>query len=490
MKKIVDLFRGDGLAVSSSIFPRIDTDKIAHDLRLDKQGSERGENDLPQTTEKTLDSVELEAIERIEEIRRKGLENYDENRSAYARRLGRASEAHVQVKSTAEAASGEFTTLVKGYRANMTRPVEEVKGWHQALEDFRRLHQIARPAFPSSTMATTVAIIAVCFLIETLLNSYLFAAKNELSYLGGFFAAALVSVVNIGAAIVAGLFIKNIYHRRLTWKFFGWLVTLGWFCFAVLLGFATAHFRDALEAGFDWSVAATMGIETLFATPLELAGFESWLLLLWGILTAFAVVLKFALTGESYPGYSRISEHYERACRRYSTDLDDALSHLKDERDQFIEDLTDASRTVKDEVSDAIDAVYGQRLMRQQLVLFLEQCDVRANRLLKIYRDANRSSRSTPAPEYFDLHWTFEKIEPTTVDEAAKVEAEEKLDGIANIVERAVDHIHASFQAVMDDYPDLDVLIGLNMHGGESKRTKVGPIEMTKREKPQTEVEE
>ena len=70
------------------------------------------------------------------------------------------------------------------------------------------------------------------------------------------------------------------------------------------------------------------------------------------------------------------------------------------------------------------------------------------------------------------------------------MEAEEKLDGIANIVERAVDHIHASFQAVMDDYPDLDVLIGLNMHGGESKRTKVGPIEMTKREKPQTEVEE
>lgn len=467
IQRLATILKGDAFIPTSAVFPSIDAERIARDLRLKENGTDRGKRDLPGSDEQSLDAIEMSVVDRVEELRRKGLENYEANKEVYSKRLSLASTAHLEIKGVAGAARGDFALEVKAYRARMSGLVAALRDWKHALDAFRKRHGLERPAFESGSLVATAVILLGCVMVETLLNGYLFAQKNELGYLGGFLIAGLVSIVNVGMASLAGFFSRFSRHRNYLVKLCGVTIILGWLGFTGGFNLVLAHFRDEVQALNSWSAAASGAIDHALASPLGLTSVESWLLMIWGCLVALFAFLKFVFFGEPYLGYGRISRRYERALDDYADILDDALGSLRDKRDEAIAQLQDANRLVREQIGDAIDALYGQRLMRSHLAAFLQQCDLKANALLKIYRDENRAARKADSPRHFDEAFTFAPFADSDLREQHREHAEKELGEISAIVDSAIDAIHADYRTLMEEYPDAHVLIGIDLASGE-----------------------
>lgn len=483
--RLRSLLRSDDFLATSSVFPEIDVEKVARDLKLTDRAANRGKVNLPKINETSLDGVEMDVITRIEEARRRGLENYEHNRGIYSRRLRAAHTARSEIETIAGKARGDFASEVKSYRTEMAKMVQDVEKWDSALVAFQHRHGLDRPAYDHPNPIKTSAIVLLFLIVETLLNGILFAGKNELGLVGGGFIALLISIVNVGIAGLSGYFARYARHRSFIGKAFGVLVISVWLATSVVLNLAVAHFRDAVETLGDWSVATQVSIDTLLASPLDLASMESWLLMAWGMLIAILTFLKFLLSGEPYPGYARISERRHRAVMDFEDILRDALSSLEGRRDEAIGQLNEASDLVRERIGDAIDALYGRRMMHSHLQAFLEQCDVKATSLLKRYRDENRSKRTEDAPAHFDEDYRFTAFQDAEVSmgegDVGRAKAEEKIEEVARIVDEAVAAIHEEYRAALDEYSDMDTLILVNMKDKAKRRREqdasVAPIE-------------
>jgi hypothetical protein len=168
--RLRSLLRSDDFIPTSSVFPEIDIDKVDRELKLRDRAVARGQANLPQTSEDSLDAVEMDVISRIEEIRRRGLENYENNRSIYASRLRVAHTARSEIEMIASKARGDFASEVKSYRTEMAKMVQDVQKWDAALEAFQERNGLDRPAYESPSILKTLAILAFFLIAETLLT--------------------------------------------------------------------------------------------------------------------------------------------------------------------------------------------------------------------------------------------------------------------------------------------------------------------------------
>lgn len=79
LDKLKSLLKSDDLLPSLSLFPEIDQEKLRHELGLEREGEQRGKRNFPASGTSTPDNIETSIITRIEGLRRKGLENYENN---------------------------------------------------------------------------------------------------------------------------------------------------------------------------------------------------------------------------------------------------------------------------------------------------------------------------------------------------------------------------------------------------------------------------
>jgi hypothetical protein len=93
LDRLKSVFASSDFVPTSAVFPSIDSEKTARDLKLEDHGKSRGLANQPPSEAKDFDHIETGVIERIEELRRKGLENYETNRRVYNERLTRAGQA-------------------------------------------------------------------------------------------------------------------------------------------------------------------------------------------------------------------------------------------------------------------------------------------------------------------------------------------------------------------------------------------------------------
>ena len=273
--RLKTLLRSDDFIPTSSVFPEIDTDKIRRDLRLADQAKSRGKTDQPPSAQVGMDSVEMEILSRVEDARRRGLDNYEHNRSVYSRRLRSAHTARSEIDTIAGTARGDFANEVKSYRSEMARIEEDVEKWNEALRRFRNRHGLERPAYDRPSWLKAAVIVAIFVAVETLLNAVLFASKNELGYAGGGFIAFLISMVHVGIAGLAGTFARYAQYRVLIGRLLGYAVIAAWAAAAFVLNLAVAHFRDAVETLETWRIASHASVDNLLTAPFDLGSMES-----------------------------------------------------------------------------------------------------------------------------------------------------------------------------------------------------------------------
>jgi uncharacterized membrane-anchored protein YhcB (DUF1043 family) len=457
LASIRKIFQSDTFIPTSAVFPSIDNLQLARELRLEEQGQKRGAANQPPADAKVLDPVEIEAISAIEERRRKGLENFEQNRSVYAARLTRTAGIAQEIKTSAGRARNDFGTATQKWRNSIVSARERLNETYSYRKTFREQHGLVRPAKQFNGWANVVLLAAILIVVEAGMNSYLFAKGNEFGLLGGGIAALLFSLVNVTACLMLGYFAHNSNHRNPGWKLFGIFLILFWIVFAATINLGIAHFRDGLEAGVAWTEAASGAIRKLLNSPLDLGTIESWLLMAIGLIISVVSFLKGWFTDDPYPEYGALERSLEDARLEYEGRLQDALAELQQVRDQAIEEFTETNELVKEAVSEAIDALYGHTTLSQHLGTFLDQCDLAAAQLLAIYRDANWSARTEPAPQTFNEGHTFRTFVPAPVQEGLKDTAQAEAMKVDQIITEETQRLFDLFDEARREFMDLDI---------------------------------
>lgn len=128
------------------------------------------------------------------------------------------------------------------------------------------------------------------------------------------------------------------------------------------------------------------------------------------------------------------------------------LAELTEKRDLAIDELRDADSQVREGISEAIDALFGQTTLNSHLVGFLDQCDVKLAHLLAIYRDANRVARNDAEPQSFTASHKFSSFQPAKVEDGRKNNAEAEADRVSETVDAAIKNIFETYDAAIREF--------------------------------------
>lgn len=252
------------------------------------------------------------------------------------------------------------------------------------------------------------AIVAFFALVETSVNAFFYA--NAQGLLGGFFVALSVAAVNIGGAMVLGMFFryKNMKDREK--KLGGWLslvafVVLSIYCNALFAAFrseyqlladtgAQGQLRDAFSR-------ATNEAGKVFWFGMHFGDLMSFILFGIGILLSLLAFYKGYTIDDRFPGHGK-KDRAVKAARAIELKKQEGirlrvkefLIARRHELQALIHDPAQLVSNAGSRIADVERAhtTYGtQRSAIQRDLSFL----------LKSYRDANTAIRATPPPAYF-----------------------------------------------------------------------------------------
>ena len=396
---------------TTAVFPNIDVDRIAADLRLKKEGVRRGQKNQPRPDEAGFDLIEGKIVERVEELRRKGLEHYEDNMRVYDDRIARASGTPTDIITATGTAETDFRAEINTWNGILANERSDLRLVGEEFEHFRRENGIARTAHEGGGLLQWFGVSLMILIVESVMNGGFFANAHELGLAGGILTAIVISVVNIGVAAIVAWTSRNFNHRKLGRRFIGALASLCGVAFVPLFNLFVAHFRNAAEAGKPWGEAAGYAIQNIHVNPLGLESIDAWILGLIGMLAAALAGWKTYASGDPYPGYGRVWRKMREARDAYAQRNEDAINAVTETRDKAVDDLKLAISNMEAQISEAVSASRGLVSLRGQLGPFLEQCDLKVNLLLTTYRNANQEKRTTRSPEHFSRDFRFNPFE-------------------------------------------------------------------------------
>jgi hypothetical protein len=449
-----------------AVFPEIDVGGLARRLNLERRGRDRGRADQPATESAALDSVELEIVSEVDRLRRQGLNAYAEHLDTYARRLREAEAASTlaDLREAAQTAISDFKVLCGNARNALTNANDHLTLCRRERTAFTRRHGTDRPARPRAGWTGTISLALILLAVESAGNSYFFAAGNELGLLGGWFVAILISVANVGFASVAGYFARYVNHRSLLGKLAGFLMTLPFMAAILMLNVGVAQFRDAL-AGLPWQEASAAALVRMQTAPFALASVESWLLVGIGMLIVLVAWWKGYAFDDPYPGYGGISRRLAEARDAYAEEWRDWTGNLTDLRDQSIEELRMARSLVAETLRDGPNILASRAGLTGQRDVFLDHCDTAANRLLAVYREANRAARKSPQPPRFDERFRFDPVAAVDQAPADQARTEEAGRAIEQVVQESMATIKEAHDGALAGLPLIEDIEREERHG-------------------------
>lgn len=455
-KTLRGLFGGDAFVPTSAVFPSIDAEAIARDLKVDAEAKQRGKRELPPTDQADLDSLELKITNVVSELRLKGIENYNLHRSSYAKRMAATPMVLGEVRDASNKAKADFTQVVAKRKNSLAGDRMRLSSLSKALDGFRDRHRLDGPAQDGSGWLGWAAVALPLLVFESAGNGYFFAAGNELGLLGGFLVAFLVALANIGVATIVGRISTHLVHRSFLRKIGGFLAVVFGILFAFGFNLGVGHFRDALASGIEWQAAQEIAMAQFASAPFDFHSIETWLLIILGVLSSLIAAWKAAGIDDPYPGYGRRSRALDDARADYVDGVHDAVDELEKFRNDATEDFAEARRIARNAWDDSAGAQAGGVQLAANLRVFLDHGERAANQLLARYRDANRAARTTPAPPHFAQPHRFEPFEPGPLEAPPADATRHALREVETQTREASDEIHAVWLEALREFASVD----------------------------------
>lgn len=302
-------------------------------------------------------------------------------------------------------------------------------------------HLLRRPRYPESK-AYHFSIILVLVIVECLANMYFFAQGNELGLLGGILQAALVSVANVGSAILVGYFVARwATHVNPQTRGLALAGVVAYVAVMVMFNLLAGHYRDLMSSpnqSFDEAIPHMM------RDPLALT-FHSVLLFVTGICASALGVYKGMTVDDTYPGYGDL----DRDCREAAASYEVARKEVQDVVLGRVDSIRHHSEQLRAKVKHNLDTMdrciddlrslgstYRERVNR-----VASEC----RRHLKRYRDANVRIRDgiDPPPPYFSEFPDFQKPSdyPLVLPDASEweVRARKAQDRLAEVLKHVAE---------------------------------------------------
>ena len=396
----------DAMRPSIQSFPPLNVEQIAAELSIDARARAQGAEGKPKEDAEAPDSDELAIGEEIERRARKAAEEYRAALELYDSRIRDAiisSELRVEVESAGESAVSDFSIRAVNDANHLKALEDEAKGRDAEYLAFRRKHRLERmPIVVSKPERVFLAILIGIFVVlESVLNGLFFAEGSEAGLIGGFVQAAVLSLLNIGAAILFAIYgLRLLIYRNLAVKAVGVAALLLYVAWVLGLNLAIAHFRDNYIASAG-DVSGVLLWENLIHSPLVLSDAQSWLLALLGVGFSLSALISASNLDDRYLFYGDIGRAREDAFKHFNNEKTIALEGFMRRRDEAVDQMTQVIGALRRQEYDKRLATEGRNRLHRDLSAYVEHLATAHQRLVTKYREANEEARNVGAPKYF-----------------------------------------------------------------------------------------
>ncbi len=144
-KWLLGLAGGGGFQPDGETFPPLHVNVIGRNLKLEKRGERDAKAGIPKPDEESLSQAEHEVVERVGELRRKGLEHYELQIGTYASRIRGARAARDGVEVEAGQFATTFEIESRACANHLDNAMGLVKGSYEKLEAYRKRHGTVGP---------------------------------------------------------------------------------------------------------------------------------------------------------------------------------------------------------------------------------------------------------------------------------------------------------------------------------------------------------
>jgi hypothetical protein len=449
---------------SLELFPALNIDRLAEDMRLAELGSERGSREEPPSDSAAFDEVENRIVERIETEKNAAhgllldqLRTYQERLSGldFEGRFG-------TIRQAAPAAVTEFRAEAAQGRDELHSLRRHLRDLEMEHDEFRRRNRLKRTAHWASggNLTLKIGILLALFVFEVFLNGFFLSKGSELGYLGGAVEAFTFALLNVVVSfLIAAAGVRQINHRNYFRKLFGLISFLCYIALALGLNLALAHYREA-----SGSLVADAGREVLArlqTNPLGIADVKSWLFFALGLLCSLIAFADAFLVYDPYPGYAPLEKRRAEAHDAYIRRKNDLIAQLLEIRDEAIEALEEANRDLSIRRGEHDAILEGRARLVRLFAAHQSGLERTANALLSIYREANKRGRKTPAPHSFSTALPLEKIpvEQRLLETSAREDLRRSITESQAMLAGQVEAIHAEFEKAFASYREIDELV-------------------------------
>ena len=458
-------------------FPTADPDKLRESLRIESLARERGVRNEPPSDSTSMDDVELQIVSALSALKEEAYDVLSKQSSVYDGRLARADLRTLapEIKNALAAAEADFSAEVQKDTNYVFAGQAELRKVQAAYEEFRHENNVKRLPIEPSNLIFSFGLLGVLFIIESAANASFFSTTHPGGLFGAVFEAAAISVINLATGFIIGILcLRYMQLPSFVWKAGMTLLLFALLVAIVVFNFAAAHYREAfqlIQADADdfMAKASSLAIELLKSRRWDLAGFQSYLMVIIGFLIVSLAAYKGYTWIDPFPGYGRVAAHLQSQTKAYLGLIDGLVDQLKarnkDAVDEIRESIIDIRR--RDEEYETI-AVQRVRLTVRYNG-YLEGLQRTGEALLKSYRAANRAARTTSAPPAFNSQWlpgwTKEEILKDTSADERKQTVKQLLEAISQSQERLL----SQFREALLEYARLRDLHPKELNRGHSQ---------------------
>ncbi len=391
---------------SMQAFPALEVDQLTRELALIAKAEAAGKRERPASDETGPDSTELDILADIERRARKGAEDYRSQLTLYEGRIRRAlisADQRVMIEAAGQNALADYVALTTDDLNHLHNDREELEGRARELRDFQEANGLRRPphVIQRREQVLRLLVLAIFVIVESILNGMFFAKGSEGGLIGGVSQALVLSLLNIGGAVLyAVLGMPLLRHSRIGGRFVGILATLAYIVWVLLLNLAIAHYRD-LFVLHEGQVAMDVLAGRLWTAPLHLMEAQSWLLGILGVALSIVSLIDAAGLNDPYPGYGALGRRHKEAVCDFAEHNSRCLQGLQGLRDSAVADMTAVIEAMRTSEYDLRLATEGRERLHQNYVAYLDHLAVAYQQLVRRYREANQAVRTTADPGYF-----------------------------------------------------------------------------------------
>lgn len=449
---------------SIEIFPDLDVDKVASELKLEQEAKSRAKESNNKQSAEQRDDIETRIVERVEsenkhahEVLQDELRTYDE-RLAALEISGRFS----AIERAAPACVAEFKAEVATGRDQLHVLRRNLVENERELSHFRKAHnlseRVARAHGPGLTFLKW-SFLALLWAFESLINGNFLAQGSEQYLLGGVTEAVGFATLNVGAAVLcATVGARQLSHKSKFRRIIGGLSILAWLVFTFVLNLALAHYRDVAgtvtsEAGQSALQGGQLVLRRLAESPFSLHDINSWILFCIGFLFAVLAFIDALFLFDPYPGYGALQKRVDRARKVYVDHKQALINLLRDICDSYGEQMDELSRDLSMRRSE-YDAIITHRGRLVQLFdAHQTQLERAGNSLLSTYRHAKGVNVHQP--------FLLNRIQATAnaPDPKERQEISETTQAAQKLLNEQNKQIHLEFESALAEYRQIDDFI-------------------------------